>query len=110
MSVSEDRQQARFTNDQGQVAVQAGQFNAYGDTNVQYHITQSGTFACIPSLEKNTNPDFLLKAQRPRPRVYSTVPFRRDNDFVPRDALTEIHARCAQLAARLALIGLRGVG
>lgn len=51
-----------------------------------------------------------FSAQESKPRPCSTVPFRRDNDFVYRDTLDEIHARCAQPAARVALVGLGGVG
>ncbi|CAL8585144.1 hypothetical protein XPA_010724 [Xanthoria parietina] len=64
--------------------------NNSGRVHVNYHIAQS--------------------AQEPKPRPCSTVPFRRDNDFVYRDTLAEIHARCAQPAARVALVGLGGVG
>jgi hypothetical protein len=40
----------------------------------------------------------------------STVPFRRDLDFVDCDILSEIHPRCSQPASRAALVGLGGVG
>ncbi|KAF2500541.1 TPR-like protein [Lophium mytilinum] len=40
----------------------------------------------------------------------STVPFRRDRDFVDRDILSEIHQKCSQPASRVALVGLGGVG
>ena len=58
----------------------------------------------------SANIGLFLSAQEPKPRPCSTVPFRRDNDFVYRDTLAEIHARCAQPAARVALVGLGGVG
>jgi hypothetical protein len=45
-----------------------------------------------------------------RPIPSSTVPFRRDRDFVHRDALSEIQRKCLQPAARVALVGLGGVG
>lgn len=64
--------------------------NNSGRVDVNYHITQS--------------------AQAPGSGPSSTVPFRRDNGFVYRDTLAEIHARCAQPAARVALVGLGGVG
>src|SRR5947207_6859804 len=44
------------------------------------------------------------------PTPTSTVPFRRDRDFVYRDILSEIHCRCSQPASRVALVGLGGVG
>lgn len=61
-------------------------------------------------VEDSANISLSMSAQEARPRPCSTVPFRRDNDFVYRDTLAEIHARCAQPAARVALVGLGGVG
>ncbi|UPX11081.1 uncharacterized protein EKO05_0001705 [Ascochyta rabiei] len=40
----------------------------------------------------------------------STVPFKRDSDFVTRDSLDAIRRLCAKPAARAALVGLGGVG
>jgi hypothetical protein len=40
----------------------------------------------------------------------STVPFRRDRDFVDRDILSEIHCKSSQPASRVGLVGLGGVG
>jgi hypothetical protein len=40
----------------------------------------------------------------------STLPFRRDNDFINRDSLGAIHRILAEPAARAALVGLGGVG
>ena len=40
----------------------------------------------------------------------STVPFRRDRDFVYREILSEMQSRCSQPASRVALVGLGGVG
>ena len=45
-----------------------------------------------------------------RPKPSSTVPFRRDRDFIYRDILSDIHAKCSEPAARVALVGLGGVG
>ncbi|OCK81827.1 TPR-like protein [Lepidopterella palustris CBS 459.81] len=45
-----------------------------------------------------------------RPTPSSTVPFRRDRDFVDCDILSEIRQRCSQPASRVALVGLGGVG
>ncbi|KAL9591261.1 MAG: hypothetical protein Q9179_007901 [Wetmoreana sp. 5 TL-2023] len=78
---------AAFAGDRNQ-GFQLG--NNAGQVHVNYHIAQS--------------------AQEPRPRPCSTVPFRRDHDFVYRNTLAEIHVRCAQPAARVALVGLGGVG
>jgi hypothetical protein len=47
---------------------------------------------------------------QPLPGPSSTVPFRRDPDFVDRDILPEIHRKCSQPASRVALVGLGGVG
>src|SRR6266487_3727453 len=54
----------------------------------------------------------LLFLDRPSitPTPTSTVPFRRDRDFVCRDILSEIHRRCSEPASRVALVGLGGVG
>ena len=53
---------------------------------------------------------FLLDRPSVPPTPVSTVPFRRDGDFVYRDILSEIHRRCSQPASRVALVGLGGVG
>lgn len=45
------------------------------------------------------------------PRPSSNVPFRRDPDFVDRKELTDqIHAKLSAPTARVALVGLGGVG
>ena len=51
-----------------------------------------------------------LLGQDAKPRPCSTVPFRRDSDFIHRETLSELHKRCAEPAARVALVGLGGVG
>ncbi|KAH7111790.1 hypothetical protein B0J11DRAFT_585727 [Dendryphion nanum] len=48
------------------------------------------------------------KCPQPRPLPSSTVPFRRDDDFISRDALNRVHQICARPAARAALVGLGG--
>ncbi|KAF2176856.1 hypothetical protein K469DRAFT_755412 [Zopfia rhizophila CBS 207.26] len=45
-----------------------------------------------------------------RPTPSSTVPFRRDPDFVHREILSEVQCRCLQPASRVALVGLGRVG
>jgi hypothetical protein len=52
----------------------------------------------------------LLDPPSIRPTPSSTVPFRRDPDFVKRDILSDIQSKCSQPAARAALVGLGGVG
>ncbi|KAL8746091.1 MAG: hypothetical protein Q9190_001848 [Brigantiaea leucoxantha] len=74
---------ATFTGDWNQ-GVQLG--NNSGHVHVNCHVAQS--------------------APEPRPLPHSTVPFRPDDDFVYRDTLAEIHARCAQPAARVALLAI----
>jgi hypothetical protein len=53
-------------------------------------------------------PQTAFKSLQPRPS--STVPFRRDRDFVYRDILSDIYAKCSLPSARVALVGLGGVG
>ncbi|KAF2175506.1 TPR-like protein [Zopfia rhizophila CBS 207.26] len=45
-----------------------------------------------------------------KPSLSSTVPFRRDGDFISRESLTTIHQICARPVTRAALVGLGGVG
>ena len=52
----------------------------------------------------------MYLASRP-PKPSSTVPFRRDRDFIDRgDLLSRVDERCSQPAGRAALVGLGGVG
>ena len=45
------------------------------------------------------------------PQPFATIPFCRDPDFVNRgDTLDQVHQRCSEPAARVALVGLGGVG
>lgn len=81
-----------------------------GRVDVNYYIAQSGMFYNKPLLETVLIYWSGLSAQESKPRPCATVLFRLDNDFVYRDTLAEIHARCAQPAARVALVGLGGVG
>ncbi|KAH7128722.1 kinesin light chain [Dendryphion nanum] len=46
----------------------------------------------------------------PKPSPSLIVPFRRDDDFISRDALNMVHQICARPAARAALVGLGGIG
>lgn len=70
----------------------------YIQTLTYYHAATSSTLQ--PPIQ---NPS-------PQPTPSSTVPFRRDRDFVDRDILSELHQRCSQPASRAALVGLGGVG
>ncbi|MCJ1467445.1 hypothetical protein MMC07_006070 [Pseudocyphellaria aurata] len=45
-----------------------------------------------------------------RPKPFSTVPFRRDPDFVDRNILSKLDEICSKPASRAALVGLGGVG
>lgn len=53
--------------------------------------------------------NFYLARRPPKPS--STVPFRRDPDFVDRgDLLSRVDERCSQPAGRATLVGLNDVG
>ncbi|GIJ98192.1 hypothetical protein Aspvir_000307 [Aspergillus viridinutans] len=57
--------------------------------------------------------NFYSQPERPEtpPRPLSTVPFRRDPDFVRHGTLLDqIHEKCLAPASRIALVGLGGVG
>ncbi|KAK4159493.1 kinesin light chain [Cladorrhinum sp. PSN259] len=59
------------------------------------------------------NAEFHLPPERPEtpPQPFATIPFSRDPDFVNRgDILDQIDKRCSEPAARVALVGLGGVG
>ncbi|MCJ1274918.1 hypothetical protein MMC21_002716, partial [Puttea exsequens] len=61
----------------------------------------------------NVNAHFHPPAERPEtpPNPKSTIPFRRDPDFVDRGTiLDQLHEKCALPASRTALVGLGGVG
>jgi hypothetical protein len=54
-----------------------------------------------------------LPKERPEtpPQPLSTVPFRRDPDFIDRGTLVDhIHEKVSASASRIALVGLGGVG
>ncbi|KAK3687150.1 P-loop containing nucleoside triphosphate hydrolase protein [Podospora appendiculata] len=56
------------------------------------------------------NTEFHLPLETP-PKPFATIPFSRDPDFVNRgDILDQIDERCSEPAARVALVGLGGVG
>ena len=55
-------------------------------------------------------PVTIQRDPTPRPSPSSTVPFRRDRDFVSQDSLDQIRQKCNEPASRAALVGLGGVG
>ncbi|KAK4653428.1 LOW QUALITY PROTEIN: hypothetical protein QC762_0083490 [Podospora pseudocomata] len=58
----------------------------------------------------NTFPQAPERSETP-PRPFATIPFSRDPDFVNRgDILEQIDRRCSEPAARVALVGLGGIG
>ncbi|KAK3984480.1 kinesin light chain [Cladorrhinum sp. PSN332] len=59
------------------------------------------------------NAEFHLPPERPEtpPQPFANIPFSRDLDFVNRgDILDQIHHRFSEPAARVALVGLGGIG
>ncbi|KAK3360388.1 hypothetical protein B0T25DRAFT_129221 [Lasiosphaeria hispida] len=57
--------------------------------------------------------EFYLSPEQPEtpPEPFATIPFSRDPDFVNRgDILDRIDRRCSEPAARVALVGIGGVG
>ena len=52
----------------------------------------------------------IQQSSLPLVRPSSTVPFRRDRDFLDRDILSTIRQKCCMPASRVALVGLGGVG
>jgi hypothetical protein len=48
------------------------------------------------------------RAENPSPS--STVPFRRDPDFICRDIFPALIQRCSEPGSRTALVGLGGIG
>ena len=64
----------------------------------------------VLNLTLSTGPVTVLHDCHPKASPSSTVPFRRDKDFVKRRSLDRIHQICAEPASRAALVGLGGVG
>jgi hypothetical protein len=58
--------------------------------------------------------DEIDRSSRTRPQhplsPSAIIPFRRDRDFVERDVLDGIWQRAFELATRIGLVGLRGIG
>ncbi|KAK4653927.1 LOW QUALITY PROTEIN: hypothetical protein QC762_0088630 [Podospora pseudocomata] len=76
----------------------------FGDYNNGFQVgTNRGTIY-------NTFPQAPERSETP-PRPFATIPFSRDPDFVNRgDILEQIDRRCSEPAARVALVGLGGIG
>ncbi|CZR51282.1 related to kinesin light chain [Phialocephala subalpina] len=77
---------------------------SFGDRNIGLQVGQS--FAPI-------NAEIHLPLDQPEtpPAPSSTIPFRRDPDFIVRQILLDqLHEKCAAPAARTAVVGLGGVG
>ncbi|GAB7349483.1 hypothetical protein MBLNU459_g0195t1 [Dothideomycetes sp. NU459] len=52
-----------------------------------------------------------LEQTKSGPEPFSTTPFVEDEDFIDRgDVLDQVHTRCSRPGARIALVGLGGVG
>ncbi|KAF2182136.1 hypothetical protein K469DRAFT_669907 [Zopfia rhizophila CBS 207.26] len=75
-------------------------------TSLRTHIQSLTNYrvAASTTLQAANDPAFTP------PTPSSTVPFRRDRDFVHHEILSEIQRRCSQPASRVALVGLGGVG
>jgi len=60
---------------------------------------------------RNRSKEIQLDKQSNLPIQSSTIPFRRDPDFIVRQTLLDqLHEKCITPAARTALVGLGGVG
>ncbi|CAI7653282.1 unnamed protein product, partial [Penicillium glandicola] len=80
-------------------------------TSISFSNTNSGLQAGI--VNGTVNAQFHLPAERPEtpPTPLSTVPFRRDLDFVCRDSLLDqIDEKISVPGSRIALVGVGGVG
>lgn len=79
-----------------------------GINNGSIHLPP-GRIHQTPAKLKLTDP----RSERPEtpPAPQSTVPFRRDPDFVSRDTLLDqIHEKISVPGSRIALVGVGGVG
>jgi tetratricopeptide (TPR) repeat protein len=65
----------------------------------------------LARLEPRETPLTFVERPETPPPPSATIPFSRDPDFVERgDILDQIDSRCSEPAARVALVGLGGVG
>ena len=73
---------------------------------ISSNVSQSGTLECLGSREA-----VLIKAFFLDPVPCAIIPFRRDSDYVPRTFLIDqVHRKLSLPEARVALVGLGGVG
>ncbi|KIM96916.1 hypothetical protein OIDMADRAFT_131494 [Oidiodendron maius Zn] len=71
----------------------------------------TGIQAASNSTERlKTHQVTVVHDHQPKSPPSSTVPFRRDDDFINRDSLDKIRQICSKPASRAALVGLGGVG
>jgi hypothetical protein len=91
---------------------------SFGDTNrgIQVGINYGSVYLPPGRFRKTLTKLKLTKnidPERPEtpPTPLSTVPFRRDPDFVSRDTLLDqIHEKISVPGSRIALVGIGGVG
>jgi hypothetical protein len=80
---------------------------SYGSINAELHLPLGKVTAA-----RAEGPP-LTFSERPEtpPLPFAAIPFSRDPDFVNRvDILDQVDQRCSEPAARVALVGLGGVG
>ena len=79
--------------------------------NVTFYARECQCTKLLSSLQSRKLILYLVSSPQAPPKPSSTVPFRRDPDFVDRgDLLSQVDERCSQPAGRAALVGLGGVG
>ncbi|KAL8635112.1 MAG: hypothetical protein Q9228_007366 [Teloschistes exilis] len=88
--------------------IQDARHNTYRNDSITADIVQQGSSNAGRDIYNV--PITVLHARQPKPPPSSTVPFRRDDDFISRDSLDKVRQICARPAARAALVGLGGVG
>jgi hypothetical protein len=82
----------------------------YGSVSYTTNVSQTG-MKPSPSCSIHAKHMLPLAALlHPRPQPSSTVPFRRDPDYVQRDVFDKLWRRRMEPASRVALVGLGGVG
>ena len=110
-----DRQSTRFPA-MAQMSASFGSGNQgfqvahnHGSINAEFHLPgMQGYCGSVRACPAN-----VQVSERPEtpPPPFATIPFSRDPDFVNRgDILGQIDQRCSEPAARVALVGLGGVG
>ncbi|MCJ1282866.1 hypothetical protein MMC26_002192 [Xylographa opegraphella] len=88
--------------------IQDARHNTYRNDFITADIVQQGSGNAGRDIYNA--PVNVLHARQPKPPPSSTVPFRRDDDFISRDSLDKVRQICARPASRAALVGLGGVG